>query len=315
MPTQSCDTTALLLRFIDTSKDGYGVFDANDKLIFSNYVFRDIFCLEDICTDGCNFADLVHHAFTQKRGLNIEANDIDDWLSYVGTVRRKSEFRLFEVDLVDGRWMLFSEHLLDSGELLVHTKDITRQKVTESRLKRSNEKLHHLALTDELTQLANRRSFVESVESELARCQRSEGFVTMVVMDLDYFKNINDQYGHHGGDEVLVHVAKSLKQALRQYDIVGRIGGEEFAIFLGQTDAVTSLEVAERVRALIAQTPLHYEGREIYLTASLGMTCRPCDVGFEQLYAEADEALYMAKGRGRNRVDVYPSEQTHELIA
>lgn len=146
-------------------------FCPDDKLLFANYTFLDIFCLANQSPEFWSFEELVRHAYVQLRGVNIETDSIDDWLKYVHNVRRQRPYRIFEVDMVDGRWMLFSEQLLPSGELLVQTKDFTRQKVTESSREKSVYKLNKLALTDELTQLANRRAFVTSVESELARCQ------------------------------------------------------------------------------------------------------------------------------------------------
>lgn len=310
----ACGITAdLFNQFIHSSKDGYGIFDKDDRLIFSNYTFRDIFCLENHPGLTCDFEHLVKHAFMHKRGINIEAENIEDWLAYVSTVRRKREFRTFEVDLVDGRWMLFSEQMLPSGELLVQTKDITRQKVVESKLKDSVNQLHKLALTDELTQLANRRCFVDSVESELSRCKRSESQVTMMVIDLDFFKIVNDTYGHHAGDAALVHCADVLKEALRQYDIVGRIGGEEFAIFLGNTDIHIAQVIAERIRSMLENSPLNYQGKAIVVTASIGLASRECTVSFEELYTEADEALYAAKAKGRNRVALYHDELHQQM--
>lgn len=295
----------LLCEFVETSKDGYGIFDAEDMLIFANYTFRDVFCIEQGDDAPISFENIMRNAFTQERGINIEAKSAEEWLAYVDKVRRIQPFRVFEVDLVDGRWFLFSEQLLASGELLVHCKDMTRQKVAETQLIQSVTRLNKLALTDELTQLANRRCFVDSVENELTRCKRASGSVTMMLIDLDLFKNINDNFGHHAGDAALVQVAGLLKHALRQYDIVGRIGGEEFAIFLGSTELGTALSIAERVRVSLVNNPLRYQNHKIQLSASIGMTSRGCDVTFEQLYTEADAALYKAKSNGRNRVELY----------
>lgn len=300
----------LLCEFVETSKDGYGIFDANDILVFANYAYKDVFCLDQHTDQQVSFEQMVRHAYALKRGIHIEADNISDWLDYVETVRRKSPFRIFEVDLVDGRWLLFSEQLLPSGELLVQSKDITRQKVTETQLQQSVSRLNKLALTDELTQLANRRCFVESVETELSRCRRGKGKVTMMLIDLDLFKNINDNFGHHAGDAALVHVAGLLKHALREYDIVGRIGGEEFAIFLGSAELGMALVIAERIRKSLLNTPLPYQQHQIELSASIGMTSRNCNVKFEQLYTEADEALYKAKSNGRNRVELFDSTES-----
>jgi len=302
----------LLMSFIKDSKDGYAIFDQNDILIFANYVYKDIFCIQQCEEAQCTFDSTIRHAFTQKRGVNIEAENIEDWLAYVDSARRKRQFRLFEVDLVDGRWLLFSEQLLPTGELLVQTKDITRQKVSELQLQNSVNTLNKLALTDELTQIANRRSFVSSVKSELSRSQRIQKEVTFLIIDLDHFKLVNDKYGHPAGDLVLIHVAKLLKHAIRQYDIVGRIGGEEFAVFLGSTANQKSYNIAERFRGKLATTPIRYSGEAIYVTASIGMVTYHEQVSFEQLYADADEALYQAKASGRNCIKVYLSSSNNK---
>jgi diguanylate cyclase (GGDEF)-like protein len=306
IPSFPPSINSLLCRFFEISKDGYAIFDSNDMLIYSNYVYRDIFCLEEHANGKeISFADMIKNAYIHKRGIHISTEDIDDWLRYVATVRRSREFRTFEVDLVDGRWMLFSEQVLDSGELLVQCTDFTRQKVLETELKSSVSDLHKLALTDELTQIANRRCFVDSVESELSRCKRNDGFVTMLLLDLDHFKEVNDTFGHPAGDLVLKHVAKVLKNALRQYDILGRIGGEEFAVFLGATDTATAKKIASRILLDLEKSMVKYGKQDIRITTSIGMASRGCKVSFEQLYTEADEALYHAKEQGRNRLALY----------
>lgn len=305
MSSLPLDIATKMLTFIESSKDGYALFDRDDRLIYANYPYRDIFCLSQLVNETCTFNEMVYRAFAEKRGINIEAEHIDEWLAYVATVRRGRLFRVFEVDLVDGRWFLFSEQLSSNGELMVQTKDITRQKVLESELTQSMNSLSKLALTDELTQLANRRSFVDSVESELARCKRVSGFITMMVVDLDFFKTINDTHGHQGGDAVLVEVAKILKSAIRQYDIVGRIGGEEFAIFLGSCELDIALEISERIRFSLEHANIPFAGKSLSITASIGLTSKACNASFEELYTEADQALYLAKEKGRNRVELF----------
>ncbi|MFC3092972.1 diguanylate cyclase [Alteromonas sediminis] len=295
----------LIWTFLEVSKDGYAIFDADDKLIYSNDVFADIFCFTFDPNHPISFDQTVRNAYSKKRGINIETDDIEAWLGYVETVRRQREFRLFEVDLVNGRWMLFSEQLLPSGELLVQAKDITTQKLLENQLSNSIQTLNDLALTDELTQLPNRRSFVQSVESELSRCARKNGDITMLILDLDHFKSINDTFGHPAGDEVLKKVSQVLLTTLRQYDIIGRIGGEEFAVFLGTSSQLEASEIAERLRMQIAATEFYYNTELIPLTTSIGMTTQSCKNSFEQLYSSADEALYQAKAQGRNQVRTY----------
>jgi len=297
----ACNFNQLIRDFIDVSKDGYAIFCPDDKLLFANYVFLDAFCATQESTEYWTFDQLVTHAYKIKRGVNIETERLEDWLSYVHSVRRKRAFRIFEVDLVDGRWMLFSEQLLESGELLVQIKDISKQKLTEITLKDSVTKLKKLALTDSLTNLANRRAFVDAVETELARCQRNDLSATMLVIDLDYFKKINDTYGHLAGDEVLVHTAQILRRATRQYDIIGRLGGEEFAVFMTDTDASSSFEIAERIRQTIQATPTTVDDTPVAVTTSIGISIQTSPFTFKNLFNDADEALYHAKSLGRNQ--------------
>ena len=168
--------------------------------------------------------------------------------------------------------------------------------------------MRQLSLTDELTRVANRRCFVDAVDAELSRCRRLKKTVAYMILDLDYFKSINDNYGHHAGDQVLKHVAKFVKDTLRDYDIFGRIGGEEFAVFLGQTQSIEALEIAERVRQVIDESPLHLDDVTIRLTASIGVSlCNASNCTYLELYNEADKALYRAKREGRNRSILYNS--------
>lgn len=294
----------LLSNFIEISKDGYGIFDKDDRLIYANYALCDIFCISDE-VDSPTFNDVVRQAYINKRGPLIDTEDIDTWLIYAASKRRKRPFRIFEVDLIDGRWFLFSEQLLPSGELLVQAKDMTGQKVVESQLQESVDKLGKLAVTDELTQLVNRRYFVKSVETELERYCREAASVTLLVIDLDHFKKVNDTYGHVTGDHALVHVANIFKQCIRQYDIAGRIGGEEFAIFLGNTELKIALDIADRIRLELQNTPLKEGQHVIHFSVSIGLACRTSCRSFEQLFNDADEALYQAKEKGRNRVETF----------
>jgi diguanylate cyclase (GGDEF)-like protein len=247
-------------------------------------------------------AKILLTAFRTRKGPRIDTDNIDSWLSRVQLLRRSRNFRLFEVDLVDGRWFLFSEQTLPGGEMLIQAKDITKQKIVEQHLNEHTRRLTDLALTDELTQIANRRSFVASVEAEIARCNRQHDAMAFFLLDIDHFKAVNDTYGHQTGDEVLRQVAKLVKKTLREYDIFGRIGGEEFGIFLAETDHDTSMAVAERLRQQIAEEILYVDGGELRITMSIGIALARDKTSFEQLYADADAALYQAKHTGRNRV-------------
>ncbi len=305
MALDSSQSNLLLGDFVERSRDGYGIYDAHDKLVYCNPAFAELYYAPRDSLLGISFADLIRQAHAAGRAVKIDSGDVEAFVGYAVAVRRSRAFRIFEVDFVDGRWFLFSEQTNAEGALLVQIKEITKQKVLERELETSVTTLSRLALTDELTRAANRRGFVQSVEMELSRCRRTGASMTMALLDLDFFKKVNDRYGHQIGDAALVHVSKLVKQTLREYDIFGRIGGEEFAVFLSNTNQQTALEIAERIRQTIAETPLREEGIEVPMSVSVGITTEGCNTSFEQLYTEADNALYQAKESGRNRVCTY----------
>lgn len=294
-----------LLEFIEVCSDGYAILTADDKMLGCNQAFCDIFYQDQHKMLGISFEALMRLSFSEGKGIRFDADDIEDWLAQAQQRRRQNPFRLFEVDLQDGRWFLFSEQILPSGEMLIQAKEITKQKVLEHQLHNKVATLSELALTDELTKVANRRCFVDSVEAELARCQRNENPAALLLLDLDFFKSVNDTYGHQAGDEVLKATANRIKKALREYDTFGRIGGEEFAVFLSETDPQTALQVAERVRFMLANFPIKAGSAELCVTTSIGIALTHGESSFEELYLQADSALYMAKRNGRNRVELF----------
>jgi diguanylate cyclase (GGDEF)-like protein len=170
-----------------------------------------------------------------------------------------------------------------------------------------NARLHRIverqAMVDSLTGLANRRSLEETLRSELARAGRFGDTVSLVMADLDEFKRVNDAFGHATGDEVLQAFAKTLRETVRESDVAGRWGGEEFALVLTGTDAAGGARLAERARAAIADHDFGPIGR---VTASFGVASFPESEELGELLAAADSALYEAKRAGRNRVVVSP---------
>lgn len=176
----------------------------------------------------------------------------------------------------------------------------------ETRLREANRKLKEMATHDSLTGLLTRRALYDLASRELARAQREHLPLTVIMIDLDHFKTINDQYGHLVGDQALRQAGRILQQSLREYDLLGRWGGEEFLMVLPGSDIPEALTVAERLRDEISQAPLHLtDGRTIAFQASFGVTNlghAVTDVRFDDLVGDADVALYQAKQRGRNQV-------------
>jgi diguanylate cyclase (GGDEF)-like protein len=291
-----------LLEFIKLSKDGYLVFDKHDRICFINDTFAGIIGIEKQQALGLSFERLVRISAESRNGLHVESDDLDDWIVAAQNRRQSSDFRLFEVDKWDGRWFLLSEQSLPTKELLVHAKEITEQKTLEAQLLATQDKLRELALTDELTGVANRRSFMESVKVELARQERQQQAAALLIFDMDFFKRVNDTYGHQAGDRVLQQVVQVTRRLLRPYDIFGRIGGEEFAIFLADTDKALAYQIAERLRITIFNTPITLAKMTLSVSVSIGLCTHVSGNTFQEWYEKTDIALYQAKKSGRNRV-------------
>lgn len=173
------------------------------------------------------------------------------------------------------------------------------------RLRQANAQLAKLARTDSLTGCANRRQFFELGKLEHERSCRYRHPLTVLFMDIDHFKSVNDRYGHAVGDQVLAAVAVAVGRELRASDLLGRLGGEEFVILLPETDAAGGRVVAEQLRQRIADTVVDAEQGPVTVTASFGIadnSFRPPD--FDSLVSAADKALYEAKNQGRNRIAV-----------
>jgi diguanylate cyclase (GGDEF)-like protein len=172
---------------------------------------------------------------------------------------------------------------------------------------RLRDQLQDIAITDKLTGLRNRRLFDERLADEILRATRYGKQLSLLLLDIDDFKRINDTRGHPAGDRVLQSLGRSLPGQLRQIDLAARYGGEEFAIVLPETDAIGAKLVGDRIRRMVADTPVSLaDGGEINLTVSVGVACFPLGGdGAESLVEHADKALYAAKRAGKNRVRLY----------
>lgn len=172
-----------------------------------------------------------------------------------------------------------------------------------ARAARATAELRRLATTDQLTGLANRAAFLAGLERETARAIRNGNPLCLAVLDVDHFKRINDLHGHPAGDEVLRIVAGVLQEGTRGHDIVGRIGGEEFAILMPETNREQGVAVGERLCKTMAQTPIKLpNGTSGPVTFSTGLALLSSGETANQLVSRADTALYEAKFRGRNQV-------------
>jgi diguanylate cyclase (GGDEF)-like protein len=184
------------------------------------------------------------------------------------------------------------------GELLAEKENLTEE------LRRANQALASLASTDALTGLPNRRALEDELIRSAARTARDGSWLSLLTMDVDHFKKINDSHGHAGGDAVLATVGRLLLEQCRKGDMPARYGGEEFTVILPNTNPLGATVVAERVRRAFEANVTHFEGQELVVTMSLGVASAqgPAVNPVSALAARADEALYAAKRGGRNRV-------------
>ncbi|NTU70807.1 MAG: diguanylate cyclase [Coriobacteriia bacterium] len=170
------------------------------------------------------------------------------------------------------------------------------------RVDESERELQTLATTDPLTGIANRRAIVQRLEEELARSERLQNSIGVIEFDIDRFKHVNDSHGHAAGDETLRTLTRRIADVLREYDSVGRLGGEEFLVVAPDVDCDALIDLAERIREAAAASPTDYRGHIIPITVSVGATLsRPGDSA-ESALVRADSALYAAKDAGRDRV-------------
>ena len=180
---------------------------------------------------------------------------------------------------------------------------------------RAEESAQKLAVTDPLTGTFNRRTFLELTDKEISRAQRAGTAVSLAMLDLDYFKRVNDEHGHPAGDEVLKRTVAILQGSLRREDLLVRYGGEEFCILLPNVALDHATLTAERARDAIQHASFQHKGRIIPITISLGVASMlPKGDTTAMLIARADEALYSAKRAGRNRVVAYPENSTFAML-
>jgi diguanylate cyclase len=195
----------------------------------------------------------------------------------------------------------------DMAERIAFTQEELRHKVVlaTEELRQQKEAAERAARVDALTGVANRRAFDEIAEHEVQRALRYGMPMSLIMIDLDHFKAINDSYGHQTGDAVLVSFVRTITQVVREVDVVGRWGGEEFLVLLPGTAAAEAMRAAERMRAALAECHLHLQGRRIHFTASFGVAeFNPAELSLYSLLDRLDGALYRAKAAGRDRVEL-----------
>jgi len=271
-------------RIFTNISDGIMVLDDRDRII---YVNRGLSL--PIANPGEYFGKPAASLFSEFPRLDrvLGAGSGEAGIT-VGDARGEKEFDVRVSQLRDRRGELM-------GRLLLF-RDITERMRLEDELRR-------IATTDELTGLLNRREFLDRAGREFSRSRRYDDATTMLLLDVDSFKDINDEYGHAAGDEALRRLARAGEECVRATDIFGRLGGDEFAVLLLETDIADAVRLAERLRSTLDDIVIDTDLGPVSFTVSIGVASRDGETTLDELMSRADRSLYRAKRAGRDRVD------------
>ena len=284
-----------------------GVYDDRDHLRYANEAFLRAFNLK--VGEVASFDSIIYASFRDKRGVRIEAQDPASFIADAQVRRRPSPLvprqRSFPVDFIDGTWFWCTETLLPTGWIVLTGADITSLKQTERELAAARDSALMLSRVDELTGVSNRRFALSRLGGILNSLDAETMDFSVALLDLDHFKSINDTFGHETGDLVLRHFASHCVSCVRNLDLVGRLGGEEFVILLPGVNAEKAKAVLERILATIPPVAVRdCQPAIISVAFSAGVTQAVNKERPEEVLARADKALYAAKHAGRNRVEV-----------
>ncbi|WED24719.1 diguanylate cyclase [Vibrio sp. JC009] len=306
MPDTTPASLELIIRQgLDSSPDCFGILNHLGKVIYCNNTFAAAYGITKEEAYGKTNKELLKLAWENQQGILIETDDFDAWYENVEKLQKERKLNSFETDFTDGRWFKMTRTNLDNGYILLFGVDITGLKDTQNSLEKANLRIEALANTDQLTGIGNRRSFMTKSNYEIKRAKRYKQPLSLLILDLDYFKQINDNYGHDGGDFVLRHFACLCAELLRQTDSLFRIGGEEFAILLPMTNIDAAQHIAERIRSHISAHSFYFKDMNQYIDVSVSIGVgylTDTEHSVKAILTQADNALYQAKRKGRNQV-------------
>jgi len=298
-----------LRAIVDDLNVGIVLLDRESRVQFVNRAFRRVWRISEEIENGLSFVRLMYHG----RGVNAYAiphHQLGEYVTKQMALIRAGEEGPLQIRLADGSVIQFRcKALANGGRLLTYG--------NVSELAHQADALERLASVDGLTGLNNRRYFLMLAEIEWSRFQRYGRPLALLMIDIDLFKSVNDKYGHDVGDAVIKAVAEVLQKNKRVSDIVGRLGGEEFALILPEATLDKAVAAAERFRQLVADRVATISGLPVAITVSVGASvCRPGIKGVEELLKQADIALYEAKRSGRNRVRPFdPGNPAEPVVA
>jgi diguanylate cyclase len=292
------ETLRYLVEALDESGQAVSIYDADDNLRFANKTYQSMF-LEGY--DGpFTFTEILRYGARNGVGVRID-DDVEALIARTLPRRRSVPRKSFETDFLDGRWFWMDHTVLPNGWLLTVGADITALKHNEKSLRQAHSAAVLASQTDLLTGLPNRRHILTLLEEAIAARAASGSSLCVTMIDIDRFKAINDTHGHDAGDEVLRHFASVSQAHLGDQGSIGRMGGEEFLLFLPNTGLDDATRLIERVRQVCAGGEFwNGEGARPYSFSAGLVEVHPGD-DRDTILNRADRALYDAKREGRNR--------------
>ena len=304
--THSNEERSRLEALLNVMKIGVLFVNGNHRIIYINNACRDIWKLpRDENLTGLRDSGMIERTAHLRKEDAAYRKHIEEMLA------GEEVSGAFEIPMEDGRIVTDVSALVPGekpgqfiGRVWIY-EDVTRQKQLEAQL-------IQLAERDPLTNLYNRRRFHEEIDRIIADASRRKAHAGLLAIDLDGFKPINDEYGHQAGDEVLIKLAEEVGATVRRNEIFFRVGGDEFAILAPDADEEEMVGLARRVGGKISDMRFNFGGKEVQLTASLGIALYPMHAASsEEIIARADSAMYQAKLSGKNRWAIYGSAKLH----
>lgn len=286
--------------------DGFAMFDHKGHLVFCNEQYRLAFPLSgDVRRPGAHITEILRRVMETGERAERPDQPVDDWI--LGAAATLHQNKDEQIELSNGNWLSIRTRLSENGAAMVMVSDITSTKQAEAALRLAAQQLKNLADTDGLTGVMNRRAFDENFAREAARCARDGQPLSLLMIDIDWFKAYNDTYGHPMGDQCLRQVSGCLADCVRRpADTIARYGGEEFVVLLPETDTEGARRVAEHMAERLRNLDIRHAASDYgRVTASVGVATgmgRTLRTDFARLLTVADNALYNAKSAGRNRV-------------
>jgi diguanylate cyclase (GGDEF)-like protein len=288
------DELEVLRNALDNNSDGVLLLDSDLKVEFLNKKVRDYFGVTvEQAAARPTYGELIANA-PHAKDHGVPPEKLGEYFAARVETVRSATPAIRDALTPDGRRIRVHCAVTASGGRMITYCDVTD-------LIRNAELLEKLATTDSMTSLYNRRHFLTLAGAEWSRFQRYQRPLSMLMIDIDHFKSVNDRYGHAVGDQAIISVATACQHNKRNSDVVGRLGGEEFAVLLPETDQAQAEVVAERIRASIAGHLLSVHDVQFALTISVGIAAATASMsGTDALLRAADSALYRAKSEGRN---------------